>query len=425
MSIEKLCLNCGAKLHKDDIFCLECETPVLTDDDITLMPNAAATRVLNELEYSDSLYDDSIPPVDDVPSVDSATPADIAPAVADPSSDTILYIEDTEEIEKAEITKKVRMSVPQRIVQSRRAATQKHSIPKNEKKQPEKKSNRNAIITIFVLLLIVALGVGLFFLLQPARERQEGSDISTPAADMEGTDTDEDSTPVVFAENTEPSNPQPAPPPAQQDADDETEVTSIVLYKEGRAQTEFHTMLNEVITMRAQILPEGSTAAITWTSSDPDVLEVISFGPNGSEASVVGKIPGVADIIVSTDNFEMSYIVFVDDFPLHVQLENAIKNKNEPLWLIITWTSGQHNGEETVFEWDEENQEWLMEGAYNRSDPEPVFGETNNAFTIGFHDMPRVFYFFSDGSGHYRNPDGTDDEDFVWIFKTTLIEPEG
>jgi len=203
------------------------------------------------------------------------------------------------------------------------------------------------------------------------------------------------------------------------------EVTSIVLYKDGRAQTELHIMLNDVITLRAQTIPESSTTAITWTSSDTDVLELLSLGPNGSEASVVGKMPGVADITVSTDSFEMSYIVFVDDMPMHVQLENAIKNKNEPLWLIITWTSGQHNGEETVFEWDDEHQEWIMDGVYSHGEPDPIFGETSNAFTIGFHDTPRVFYFFADASGHYRNPDGTDDEDFIWLFKTALIEPEG
>ena len=427
MSIDRNCLNCGAKLHKDDILCLECETPVLTEDDITLMPNAAATRVMNELEYTGSPYSDSVPPADKIPSGDAAPPVDLttseppgiaANTSAAPTADTMLYMDDADQLDKVVSNKKsrIRVRVPQRLIQSWRAPTQRHKIPKDDKKRPPKKSGRNAVVVFFVIILGAALGVGLFFLLRPSPVQFE-----EPGATVPVTDADEDTANTGDNADTV----QFEPPATPQEDSDEVEVTSIVLYRDGRAQTEFHTMLDEVITLRAQIIPESSTAAVTWKSSDPDVLEIISFGPNGMEASVVGKAPGVVDIIVSAGNFEMSYIVFVDDLPMHIQLENAVKNRNEPLWLTITWTSGQHNGEETVFEWDVENREWIMDGAYNRSDPEPVFDNTHNAFTLGFSDTPRVFYFFADGTGHYRNPDGTDDEDFVWIFKTTQIEPEG
>jgi len=186
-------------------------------------------------------------------------------------------------------------------------------------------------------------------------------------------------------------------------------------------------MVDEVVTLHAQILPEGVDANVTWTSSDPDILDILSFSHNGLEAAINGKFPGVADIIMTAGDFEMTYAVFVDDLPLHIQLENAINNRNEDIWLTITWTSGEHNesGLKTLFERDSETREWIMEGAYSRSEPEPIFSNTNNAFTIGFADTPRVFYFFADSTGHYRNPDGTDDEDFIWEFMTTLIEPEG
>ena len=428
MTIEKHCLNCGAKLHKDDILCLECETPVLTEDDITLMPNAAATRVMNELEYSGSPYSDSIPPGDDAPLIDSAPPEETAPSVssapntsAAPTTDTMLYLDDAEKIDQVVIAKKPRMRVrvPQRFTGSRRAATQKHDIPKDRKDRLPKNNRRNGLIAIFAVLFIIATGVGLFYLFQHRPSQQDEAGVTIPAAesaeDIEDTNNTGDTTNAV----------QFDPPATPQEAPEDIEVTSIVIYRDGRAQTEFHTMLGEVITLRAQIIPEDSGATVTWESSDPDVLEIISFGPNGLEASVAGKITGVVDIIVRAGGFEMSYIVFVDDFPMHIQLENAVKNKNEPLWLTITWTSGQHNGQETVFEWDVEEQEWIMEGSYSRSDPEPVFDNTHNAFTMGFSDTPRVFYFFADGTGHYRNPDGTDDEDFIWLFQTTLIEPEG
>ena len=54
------CSHCGAKLNKKDILCLRCGTPVLTEDDITLMPNAVTTRFLNE-EHSKtgSIYKNS------------------------------------------------------------------------------------------------------------------------------------------------------------------------------------------------------------------------------------------------------------------------------------------------------------------------------------------------------------------------------
>ena len=444
MTIDKNCLNCGAKLHKDDILCLECETPVLTEDDITLMPNAAATRVLNELEYNESPYSNPAPSV----SVE-ATEDDDAPG-----TDTVLYIDGSNELIITERRKKPRIRVPQRLTRSRRTssqksdepgkqaespknaepqmqsepqkqtgskkqvAEQKKTKPKGKKKQPKKSSNRTGLITIIAIILIAAAGIGIFYLLQPPSSVQEAPEVPLPIAQAPDTTAEDENTedPVPLA---------PLSTPAPQEAQGDSEVTSIVIYRDGRAQTELHTMLDEIITLRAQILPEGSATTVTWESSDPDVLEIISYGPNGMEASVVGKIPGVADIIVSSGGFEMSYIVFVDDFPFHKQLESAVKNKNEPLWLMITWTSGMHNGEETVFEWDVDNQLWIMEGAYSRSEPEPVFGETSTAFTIGFSDAPRVYYFYADGTGHYRNPDGSDNEDFIWFFLLSIIEPEG
>jgi len=421
MSIDKNCLNCDAKLHKDDIFCLECESPVLTEDDITLMPNAATTRVLNELDYNESSLDGSAPVVDD------------AIISAAPTGDTMSYSEDALQVSSVANTKKERKRSQNRLPRQKSGAppkrevthaqeatpnqdtTKKHDIRQARKAQPANKSSRNTLVAIALIILVAVLAVSIFVFMRPTPSLQDETGLSTPVSDI-----GEDAIQSDFAQD----GAEPAPPVSQETLED-TYVTSIILFRDGRAQTEFHTKLDEVVTLHAQLLPEGSTAAITWTSSDPDVLEIISFGPNGSEASVVGKVPGVVDITVSAGNFEMSYIVFVDDYPMHIQLQNAINNKDEPLWLILTWTSGQHNGDETVFEWDDDIGEWIMEGAYSMSQPEPIFGETNNALTIGFEDTQRVYYFFADGTGHYRNPDGTNDEDFVWIFKRALIEPEG
>jgi len=350
MKIEKNCHNCGAKIHKNDILCLECETPVITVDDITLMPNAETTLQKIESENTEAQ-------------------------------------EDTQKYDEK---------------------------PPEEKEQPQSNHNRIAILAILIALLITVLGVGLYFLFNPRDSLQDEPDPAAETAESNETDrtnpTDEPADDLIV-------NPEPGETPQ--------EVTSLILYRDGRELTEIHIMVGEDVTLHAQILPEGIDTSVTWISSDPDIFDIISYSHNGLEAAINGKFPGVADVVIAAGDFVMTYAVFVDAFPLHVQLENAIDDENEDIWLTLTWTSGLHNGLVTVFERDSETKEWLMDGVYSRSEPDPIFGSTSSSFTLGFADTPRVFYFFADGTGHYRNPDGTDDEDFVWEFMTTFIEPEG
>ena len=349
MKADRNCQNCGAKLHRDDILCLECETPVITVEDITLMPNAETTLQNLETEQTSALLD-----------------------------------------------------------------TQDLAIPPPVTKPPKRNNNRGSIIAVVIVACIVILGVFLYFIFRPSHPEENGTDTPVEAnvPDTQAEQGDISDDPVVDTSQE----------PEQQEYPD---VTSIVLYREGRAQTEFHAMVDEPIVLRAQFLPEGSYAALECISTDPEVLEVVSVDQINLEIVIMGLFPGVADIIVTAGDFEMTYVVFVDDLPLNIQLENAVNNPDEDVWLSLTWTSGQHNGLETIFERVDESRLWVMEGAYSRSDPEPVFGSANNAFTIGFEDTPRVFYFFDDGTGHYRDPDGSNVEDFIWELKTTFIEAEG
>ena len=54
------CIHCGSALSKRDIFCSRCQTPILTQDDLTLMPNVISTRRANTIHHAETAqYDNS------------------------------------------------------------------------------------------------------------------------------------------------------------------------------------------------------------------------------------------------------------------------------------------------------------------------------------------------------------------------------
>jgi len=271
---------------------------------------------------------------------------------------------------------------------------------------PGRNISRAAVIVITIIACFALIGTGMYFFIRsPGSQKESMEPVISEAGTKEDTDQSDNERNLILPSSHS--------------------ITTINILSDGRIQTEFHTMVNETVLLRARIVPEGIDVDIVWTSSDPEVLDVISLDQKGHEAHITGKAAGVADIILTAGSFEVSYPVFIDNNPMDLQLETAIADSDTPIWLTISWTSGQLTGQDTVFERAPEDQAWTMESITLRGEVEPAFGRENNIFTISFPDEERMYYLFSDGLGHLSKPDGTEKDEFTWGFKTTLIEAEG
>ena len=407
------CKHCGGKLDKTDIFCIRCKTPVLTeDDDVTSMLHTNIARLTTNTPQSDdaeltdaNTFSGDAPNSDDTTLADTTLSTDTAPyrksdtsTDAVPNSDTVRF---TNTSPSADAT-------PQNTdaAQSANEPTKKSKLPEFYD-PPKKKNSRAAVIITTILVCVTLMGIGLYFLIRPSVPQQDTT------SSVIQVDTDDDPEQGDSDTDTDPIRTQPQA------------VTSIMLSSGGRAQTEFHTRVNETILLQAQLEPEGVYANITWESSDPDVLDVVPFDSSGQVANITGKAAGVADIIVTAGGIEMAFVVFVDDLPMHVQLENAVENGNESIWLTMRWIGGQRSGQEVLYERTVDSHQWTMEDASGISVVEPTFAMEDNAYTISFPTTTRVFYLFADGTGHFRNPDGSENEDLTWEFMTIRIHPEG
>ena len=377
------CLQCGAKLEKSDIFCIKCETPVLTDDDIILMPNAETTKFVNEAQYKDP----------------------------EPYVDEILY---TSELKSATAKFSGEIAVENLYIEKAyepadgagNVDTKPYNLPPGGKNV--KRNNRKAVVMTIVITFVLAAGFGLFLLFSSPGPEQDNTGDAPPV-----NGSIENNSGIQVLSPDERDVPPPAPAP---------DITEIQLMFNGRVQTEFHTGVNSAISLQALLIPEGADGEVFWKSSDPDILEV---SLNGDGAVIVGVAAGVADIIVSAGDLEFYYIVFVDNLPFHEQLENAVADKDTPVWLTLSWTGTSAAGRETLFERAAGDNVWSLEDTSGRSGILPVFSSEDNVFIIELPDSSRLYYLFADGSGHLSNPDGSDKEDFIWSFMTTLIEPEG
>ena len=362
------CLHCGAKMEKSDIFCITCGTPVLTDDDITLMPNAETTKFVNEAQYSGP----------------------------DPHTDDALYT----------------AIVPsETVIFDNRSDTGQDELSKEKQQsdlQPQNKNNRGKLIAALSVSLALLLGFGLFFFFRSPDTPHEDADLGISSSDTNGEQ-----------DQTDPLNdPHGTVPP---------DVTAIVLLSEGRAQTEFHTKVNETISLHVMFEPDGATADVTWASSDPAVLQIrLNTESNGLEADIWGITAGVADIIISAGGIEERFVVFVDNLPMHDQLAAVIAENISPIWLTLTWTDGQNAGKDIILERNPDNLTWTLTDAFDIIDVHPDIGSDNNALTIKLFEFEGIFYLFADGTGFIADPRSSVDlQEFRWEFKTTLIEPEG
>lgn len=368
------CFHCGESLSKSDIFCIRCKTPVLTEDDAALVNyNIALPNLENNTEqYSDTMHFIGETPTDSEQS----------------------------------------QTIQSQVIRQGRGQAEEKQI---ELAPPKKGKSQAFVIIVTIAVCIALVGIGLFFLVWFPQLQQDGrapivSDNGTDNGSGNGSDANADSNQAGPGTDSE--------FPAQT-------VTAINILSGGRVQTEFHAMVDETITLSARIVPEGVDANIVWISSDPDVLEVVQVDARGLEARVTGLAAGVADIVVSAGDFEYNYIVFVDDLPMHLQLESAIESADTSIWLTIFWSTGPHSDEDTTFERDGDSHVWTMGGASGTGEVTPIFGRDENAITITLPTSSRIYFLFADSTGNFKYPDGTDSDDFFWWFMTTQIEPEG
>jgi hypothetical protein len=272
--------------------------------------------------------------------------------------------------------------------------------------QPASSNIKAVLITIGIACTVI-VGIFLFIILRPTDAQRNGADpsLSAPGAE-DGTGSGSGIT------------------AGSQSA------TMIYIYRDGVVQNDFHTMVGETVLLRARVEPEGVEGDIIWSSSDPLILEVAQLDRRGLEASITGIAAGVEDLYVRIGEYEISYPVFIDNQPMHLQLENAIDNNNTPIWMTITFNSGSNEGDIIRFERDVDRNIWLMEDSTDQIEVDPVFSRDGNALTMRFRGQAgifstEVFYFFANGSGHISSPQSGAEEQLSWWFITFMTEPEG
>jgi len=366
------CLHCGVQLDKSDILCLRCGTPVLTEDDISLMPNAVTTRSINEAHSSTGSRDD----------------------------DFSLRGSDTQHIDPAEPVATDQPTV------TAQPTTGVHDEDTPNKAQPSGSNLKAVLITIAAALTVIA-GIFLFMILRPTEAKRNDAD---PSLSTPGTED-----PTGAGITTSPSS-----------------IEIIYVYRDGQVQFDFHTMVGETVLLRATIEPEGVEGNIIWTSSDPLVLDVAQVDERGLEARITGIAAGVEDLHLKVGGYEISYTVFIDNQPMHLQLENAIDSNNTPIWLTVTLYDGSNGGDGDVIrlERDIDRNIWLMEVSNDQFEVDPLFSRDGSALTMGFQGQAglfgaEVFYFFANGSGHMSSPQSGSEVHLSWGFITSMIEPEG
>jgi len=391
------CSNCGAEVNKRDIFCEECQTPVITEDDIELMPNAMVTMFVNEAQYNPETLQNN-------PSVIGS---DTMPVSADSLSVN-------EDLSGSEATKPI-------VTVDTGSFPAKQRKPQKQQKQqnPRKKSSRTVAGIIMTIFCVVVIGFGIFWIIHSLGAEQNNADPGGTVIEIPGV-----AVPITVETPT---------PTIQDDTEDPTpdimpDIISIELFLGDRLYSEFHIMVNETVTLRAVPVPSGIDADISWRSSDPNALTVTQHDQNGREATITSNAAGVVDIIVTLGDYETSYAVFIGGLPLHIQLEDAIKDINEAIWLEIEWTSGRHSGQKVLFTRAAGEQLWIRDDASGNDVARLDFKYEENAFIIDDLESAYTYHFFADATGHVEIAERTETLDFhhfSWHFKTTIIEPEG
>jgi len=397
------CFHCGATLEKSDIFCIKCQTPVLTEDDAALVHFNKTVQDADLIQYSNTArVTSSLPQPFNSNYTESSRFSSSLPQPFNSS-----HTENRQFTNNVRITDEIKSPrdiKPHRDIKPPGDIEPHNNTEESDEEQSGYQGSRLKLILITVGVCLALVGVGFYFLIQPPATQGNRTDrvpaISSGGSSQSGTASGSASV-------------------------GSSAVTSITLLEDGRIQSVFHVKINETIVLQARLEPDGANAEVNWSSGDPEILDIVQTGSGGLEARITGKAAGVVDIIVSAGAVEESYQISIDDFPVHIQLADAIEYTNTAIWLSLLWTTGPDADYESLLKRDPDSRKWVMEDLNGVIDIEPVFSIENKSFVIGIPNTGKSFYLFSDMTGHYQNPDGSESDDFSWWFSTTQIEAEG
>jgi len=392
-SAKKFCTGCGAELSDSEAFCTMCGTPAGMNIDIP--------------DLSD------IPEISDIPDVPEIPQQQPTPLYEEVYQNKFC----TGCGAAIESTEVFCTSCGQPVEES----AQPYSVPDYMYTRPKKKKSnalKIAIIITAVIILLLGTGVGLYYFLDldigfinDIIGRR--SPIGTPYDD----DIRESPRPSPTAEPTDDPDPEPTPTP-EPVSTPEPEVESLDITENNIIVTEISLVEDEELMLSSLIYPADVSAEILWTSSDNNVFTITPRDTDASNALLKGTAPGEAVLVVTAGNVMQTCIVRVtrslpDDEPVHITLGNIVMDTSDGVDIRILW----RNREITVFERAAGGSRWMMQsrtGDYRQVIPS--FSFRNDAFTIAFTTTTRVYYLFEDGTGYFRNPNGSNSEALDWEF---------
>ena len=167
------------------------------------------------------------------------------------------------------------------------------------------------------ILILAVLVVAAAVLLITSEKPQYTDTISSPRETPQVNMPDEESNTSVTSSNSI------TPPPVSsndvgEDVEDPSaspdivEVISVDITYSNIKKTDFTAKINERVPLRARIEPVGISEPALWTSSNPNVFQVVADNVEGTSAMVTGIGVGTATLTVSVGGKEATCIVRVN-----------------------------------------------------------------------------------------------------------------
>jgi len=145
--------------------------------------------------------------------------------------------------------------------------------------------------------------------------------------------------------------------------------------------------------------------------SEPVAVDIIPSAPPVDTKTDAHKIEPLARE-VSADNI-------TPELTQYQQLWQSINNTGDSVSMVMTWFDNRT----TVLLREQDRQIWTMKSrdlseAGDRiiNKLSPAFSLEEDVITMSFTTTPKIYYLFEDGTGYFRNPDGTNSEVFTWEF---------
>jgi type V secretory pathway adhesin AidA len=165
------------------------------------------------------------------------------------------------------------------------------------------------LISVLIMgVLVVAAGILLFTTPGEADEGQPGP----AAAELSSGPTIPSDTDINVVDGLDDNIPPPTPTPEPTPEPTPTpEVRSVRIFHSNSEMSDFTISTGERITLRVRIEPVGIEEEITWTSSNPNVFDIVPDNVEGTEATITGIGSGSATVRVTVGGRQAECIVRV------------------------------------------------------------------------------------------------------------------